>query len=158
GTVAAAIAWFEANPPPGMTIGMRGNGNDEQDLGFQAGSMFHDQPWVQITVVPAGDGVAIRVDAMAVWAPTKPAWAYLKAVDAVDATVLRPAFGPSGTPPLAPTAQRTLTGAPAQHLADAIDALPVMTPGVRSCPADRGFSDHLTFHTQDGRTVEAGVS
>jgi hypothetical protein len=97
-------------------------------------------------VVAQGSGVAVRADAMAIWIPTKPASEYISTVTSVDITVDRPGA--------APTVRRTLTGAPAQHLAAAIDALRVDLPGIRHCPMDRGFTDKLLCHTATGHTID----
>jgi hypothetical protein len=162
GTLADAISYFVANPPTGTTLdgtGTAGNANtntiDEQSLTFlfTAPSAGSEDAQLQIAVVPLGSGVAIRVDAAASWLPTKSAAEYIGLVTSVDVTVYRTALGAGGTP-AAPTVRRTLTGAAAQRLAAAIDALPVDTPGVRHCPSGRGFSDELLFHAA-GRTINA---
>jgi hypothetical protein len=156
GTMSAAIAYFKANPPTGMKLtgtmtGGNANGNtgtgtvDEQGVTFEGPSTTTSQsPQLEITVVPLGGGVGVRVDAMAIWIPTKPASEHIGTVTSVDITVDRRAS--------APTVRRILTGAPAQRLADAVDALPVGTTSVRFCALDRGFSDDLVFHA-GARTI-----
>ena len=53
--------------------------------------------------------------------------------------------------PGAPTVHRTLSGADAQTLADAANALPIPTPGTYSCPAQfAGVTDTLDFRTSTG--------
>src|SRR5262249_15497626 len=132
GTLAEALTFYEAHPPVGLTL--TGTGT----VGGQALRIFtdphakgsFDSPQVEITVITFGAGVAVRADAMAIWIPTKPASAYIGAVSSVDVTVVRPGA--------AETVRRTLTGAAAQRLADAIDALSLAPSGVFSCPMGRG--------------------
>jgi len=157
-TVPGAVGWFRAHPTPGLSCCSTGLSNTEADLTFGWTTPGRGQPCIQITVVADAGGVAIRVDAMEVWNPTKPVWAYIGAVDSVEVMVLRPWPGPVNTRPAAPTVRRTLTGAAAQRLADAVDALQVATSGARSCPPDFGFFDRLTVHTVAGRTVNVRVS
>jgi hypothetical protein len=101
---------------------------------------------VLVAVESLGAGVAVRVDAMAVWIPTRPPDTFIGTVNSVDVTVVRGSA--------APTVTRTLTGAGAQRLADAVDALdPETQVGPRPCPVGMyGFSDTLVFHGP-GRTV-----
>jgi hypothetical protein len=152
GTVDAAIAWFETHPPSGMSVGARGGGVFERYL-FEAGSTVPGEPWVVVAVAATGDGVAIRVDAMALWTLAKPALARIGPVDSVDVTVDRLNIL-MDLRLRAPTVHRTLTGAPAQRLADTIDALLVNPPGQVSCEDETGASDRLIFHTRSGRVVD----
>jgi hypothetical protein len=155
GTLDAAIAWFEAHPPPGLPVSVRGDGPDERYRLFQAADAnFQDQPAATVAVVAAGDGVAFRIDAMAIWTPSRPASAHIGLVDSVDITVVRLDVL-ADLRKRAPTVHRTLTGAPAQRLADAIDALPLYLRGGFGCQVETGSSDQLIFHTRSGATVEA---
>jgi hypothetical protein len=103
-----------------------------------AGEAF-TQASIFVAVVPYPGGVAIRVDATAVWIPTKPASEYIGSVDSVDVTVDR-----GGA---APTVLCRLSGAPARRLAAAVDALrPEPHYGPRPCPLIRNpETDTLLF-------------
>jgi hypothetical protein len=82
---------------------------------------------------------------------------YAGAVTSVDVTVNRGALGSAPNASNAPggsTLHKVLTGAAAQRLANAFDALPVATPSVNSCPMDRGFTDDLVFHSA-AHTIDA---
>jgi hypothetical protein len=146
---ADAITFYRNNRVAGSTeVGSASKGTAVQSVmfGVPAGQAFTG-PTIDVDVVPYQAGVAVRVDAMAVWIPTKPASEYIGSVDSVDVTVDRRGA--------APTVSRTLTGAPAQRLAAAVDALrPEPHYDVRECPNDRGFLDTLVFH-RAGRTITA---
>lgn len=142
GTVPQAFEYFKAHPPAAMgniyatTTSDDPEGREDISFGlFEVGS----PPMVDFAIVAHGAGVAVRVDVATMWVPTKPTGAYLGQVDSVDITVQRPGS-------TVDTVQRTLTGAPAQRLADAIDMLQPSTSGIRHCPMMRGFVDDLVFH------------
>lgn len=146
GTIAAAIAFYQAHPPAGMALTgteSAGPGNAagaEQGLTFEGRSTARTQsPQIQVRVVPYRSGVVVRVDSMAIAVAPKPASASVGAVTSVDVAVLRPHA--------APTVRRTLSGLPAQRLADAVDALPVRPLGQYGCGMDRGFTDQLIFRS-----------
>jgi hypothetical protein len=50
----------------------------------------------------------------------------------------------------ATTVRRTLDAAHARSLAALVNRLPVFGPGVYHCPAYRGWTDMLTFHSPGG--------
>jgi hypothetical protein len=107
---------------------------------------------IYVDVMTYQSGVAVRVDAAAVWIPTKPASEHIGSVDSVDVTVDR-----NGA---APTVGCTLTGAPAQRLAAAVDALrPEPHYGlVLPCPISLdGGTDTLVFHAA-GHSITAAVT
>jgi hypothetical protein len=104
---------------------------------------------IYVDVMTYQSGVAVRVDAAAVWIPTKPASEYIGSVESADVTVDR-----NGA---APIVGCRLTGAPAQRLAAAVDALrPEPHSGlVIPCPLSQyGGTDTLVFHAA-GRTITA---
>jgi hypothetical protein len=154
GTLSDAVAYFKANPPTGTTLtgdGTSSNTNSstvvEENLTFaEFGTNDTQSAEITMSIVPLDRGVGVRADAVAIWIPTKPAAEHIGAVTSVDITINRLTA--------AATVRKTLTGAAAQRLADAVDALQVATPGVWSCPTDRGFSDALVFHAP-GRTIHA---
>jgi hypothetical protein len=149
GTAANVIAYFTTHPPDGMTLTSRGTistgqGDIVELIGFGSALSSAATPGVTVSVTPLADGVGIRIDATAVWQPTKPGSERIGTVTSVDVTVTR------GTS--TPTVSRTLEDPAAQRLADAVDRLSPEAPGVRSCPNDQGFTDALVFHSS-GRTV-----
>jgi hypothetical protein len=148
GTGTEAVAYYRAHPPTGMSLTGEGKtgspGQERFEVIFGNPDVSRDTPWIQISVVAYRDGVAVRVDAMAVWIPTKLARAYIGVVDSVDITVDRRST--------APTIHRTLTGAAAQRLADAVDALQPATPGTYSCANDHGI-DVLLFHSASAAAI-----
>jgi hypothetical protein len=150
GSPAETIAYYKAHPPTGMTITVSGDASDRrtqhQYVVFAPPDASANGIWVQFTVEAAGTGVGLRVDVSAIWVPTKPPSAYLGPVDSVDVTVTRPGFIPNQKSWGAPTVRRTLSGATAQALSAAVDALPMATNATRYCPADHGFVDDLVFH------------
>jgi hypothetical protein len=160
GSIDAAIAYFTAHPPVGSTLDGTGTsggpgGATVNELMFATQSgpatngLADNGVGYLVQVVGNGDGVAVRVDVQAIWVPSKPAVELIGQVSSVAVVVNR-----NGQ---APTVSRTLTGAPAQQLADAIDALQVDGLGTRSCPASFGFVDTLTFDADSGRAVVASV-
>lgn len=148
GTATDALAYLKAHPPTGMSSG--GTGTDTgptyslETLMFSSGG--RDEPSLNITVEAYAGGVAVRADAMGFWTPTKQPSDLIGQVYSVDITL--------GTLSGAdvPMVQRTVTGEAAQRLADAIDALPLATPIIQSCPG-RSYLDRLTFHTS-GRVIQ----
>jgi hypothetical protein len=153
GGLEEAISYLKAHPPEGMNLSSEGRMGDERTNTVDELSVSVDLPdtessffiELQFSVVPFGNGVAVRADAAAIWIPTKRDSEYIGAVDSVDVTVFRMAN--------APTVNRTLGNPAAQKLADAIDALPVATRHPGSCPNNRGYHDELTFHVGP-RTIE----
>ena len=149
GTVTATISYLNWHPPAGMRKsgsgtssgpGMRPN----QSIDFHADTVRS----LQYVVVAYRGGVAIRADAVVLWAPRRVrADSIPVSVTAVDVLVVRQ------DPQLhqgAPTVRRTLTGAPARDLAEFVNRLPRAIPThYTSCPAELGgerWFDRLVFH------------
>ena len=88
-----------------------------------------------VTVAMVGRDVVLRIDAQDVWYPTRPAWSYLVSADTVATVTVW--SGPGGGEP------RTVEvhGVVAAHLRHLVNAMPVGTGGVFSCPAESG--DHV---------------
>jgi hypothetical protein len=158
GDVGAAVDYLKAHPPTGMSFqGWAGGGSDDgQEV------QFTDTPSdpavypleIDYDMSPHNGGIAIRVDAWTVWAPTRPSWSFVPdEATSVDLTVVRDSFNP-GRPELggAPTVQRTLTGDALAQLADVLNALPPRAPeGIHHCPAILvDARDVAVFHTPTG--------
>lgn len=160
GSVDDVLAFYRAHPPDGLTLsGLSSTGNTRTGSVGPESLIFNSpdtdyarEVQVSISVIAMDSGVAVGAYAQAIWIPVRDPDTVLAGVSSVDVVVTRTkAPGRPG----APTVTRTLTGADAQTLTDAINALPVPTPGVFSCPAMfGGITDDLTFVTAAG-TVHA---
>ena len=150
GTVEAAVAWLTAHPPGGLSYVGAGSSSGpgqlpKQDLTFssRASHAAYAQDQLLLSVVPLGNGVAVRADAQAIWLPDRTAASAVPLpVDSVELRITRP-----GTRARA----ATVRGERGEELARAVNALPAVAPGRYSCPAvivGRDSSDVLTFHTR----------
>ena len=81
----------------------------------------------------------------AIWLPTRPASEVLPAVTSVDLTLTRS----NGLP----TVRRTLGVGPATQLAAVVNAIPLTTPSVHSCPPSSAGTNRLVFHTAAGPDI-----
>lgn len=101
---------------------------------------------VSVTALSGGRS-AVRLDAEVTWLPPKPAGDLVPAGAAVLTAVLSHGLNP-GEPghPLTTTRSRAVIAA----IRDRVDALPVASPGVTSCPADFGQTLTLTFFAHAG--------
>jgi hypothetical protein len=154
GNIAAALQFFQDNAPAGLAVGGSSSSNAPvvQALTFDAIGRQWRRPAVytelelEVTVTRLDGGVAIRVDAMAIWLPRRVSNQRIPlSVRSVDVVVDR-----HGS---AATVRRTLGRRDARSLATLINRLAVLTPGPRYCPMNRGFTDTLTFHAQRGDIV-----
>jgi hypothetical protein len=104
-----------------------------------------------VAVAPAPGGVAIRVDAEAIWLPQRPPDEQIPA-GVTSVVLVRIADGNTIGAGL------RMTGA--RRLAAVVNGLPVLAPeDAHSCPAYVGARDKLTFHGPDGAVhVEASTS
>ena len=110
-----------------------------------------------VEVVSAGGGkTAIRVDAQVTWQPPKSASESVpSAASVVTISELRSMLPHTKRPP----APVTITDpAVTKKIAALIDALPVSTLGVASCPAMFGSGIELTFRAKAGGPVLAAVN
>jgi hypothetical protein len=100
---------------------------------------------IEVAPLGSGAGTGIRVDAHAIWLPQRNARQRIPlSVTSVDVVIDRREY--------APTVRRTLPESDARILARIINGLHAETPGILSCPMDRGFVDTLTFHVP-GRVI-----
>lgn len=158
GTMSSALAYVRAHLPTGWVENGSGESTDHgriTSLSLTLAPSGSFEPYatqvdVQIGVAPYQDGVAIRVDAQAIWLPTKPAAALIVDPSSVAVSVERPQHH---------TVHRTLGAAAARRLAARINRLDPDVFGVRSCPMDWGGTDVLRFATRSGTVVaRQGVS
>lgn len=153
GTMAGALGYVRSHLPLGVrpsgSSNSAGNGAAVQGLFFDASGPQWQRPAVctglqlLVAATPYRGGVAIRVDAQAIWLPQRsPSQRIPPGVTSVRVVVNRPGSRP--------TMRRTLGAAEARTLAAVVNHLAVFTPGQYSCPMDRGFTDSLTFHDPHG--------
>lgn len=149
GTVHAALSYFRAHLPAGLSWegGSSSSGPNTatvKGLFFGASGPRWSSPdlaslQLQITAVQLGSSVGIRVDAQSVWLHRRTAAETIPmSVTTVDVVVARPGKDT--------TVRRTLGATAARRLARIVNRLRVGISGARSCPADFGASDRLTFH------------
>jgi len=106
------------------------------------------QPLVEISLVPLGSGVAVRVDAHALWLTPKPASDTVTGAESASVTLHRPAVS-ARHGHLGPKA--------AEHVAALIDGLHLWPPVALPCPASLPHtSDVVVFTTRTG-TVRATI-
>jgi hypothetical protein len=149
GSTSAALAYLRAHLPAGLTADGRGSeyGPDRPTVYTIQGDATGDR-WrrplvytglqLEFSVVRHGHGIAVRVDAQAVWLPPRSAAEHVPANARAVTVVVRRTGG-------TPTVRRTLGASKARSLAALVDRLPVSEPGTVNCPMDRGFTDTLTF-------------
>ena len=110
-----------------------------------------------VEVVSAGGGrTAMRVDAQVTWQPARPGTERVPSAAQVVTITQLPSLLPHSKRPPAPV---TITdSAVTRKIAALVDALPVSTLGVASCPAMLGGGIELTFRAKAASTVLAAVN
>jgi hypothetical protein len=157
-SVTSVLDHFKSHPPqdtkPDGYGSSHGNGGDIDFLTF-AGTVSRTDSvnftGLELLVSLTADrgGAAVRLDTEAIWLPRRTAADRVAlTVTSVDVTVDR-----NGS---AETVTRTLAQEQARALARAINGLAVTPPGIRICPADRGFVDALRFRASSG-VIDANV-
>lgn len=153
GTMASVLAYVRTHLPTGWiesgsdSSGDRGRTTSMGVMLEVAGTGHLDYASnvdVQIDTAPYRGGAAVRVDAQAIWLPTKPAGAIITEPTSVVVAVERPKHR---------TLHRTLGATDASALAKAINRMAPDVAGPRSCPADFGGTDVLRFTTPTGALV-----
>jgi hypothetical protein len=146
GSAAEAINYFDSHPPMGLTVS--GHAQVNGATFAVTGVTFddatpaaeYDQAQLVVTVAERDGHVDVRADAQAIWLPSRGADDMITGtVTSIDVTIDRRGR--------LPTVDRTLSGADAQSLVTTINALRVVSPGTRHCPADMGGEDRLVVHT-----------
>jgi hypothetical protein len=163
----AVYGWFLAHPPTGLT--RAGDGMASQRCTGAAGScvttryVWYSRPPVpgvltqrSLEISVAGDGAglaAVRVDAVDVWVPARPASERIPAsAKVVTITPVR-GIGPvTGARPVTITDPATVA-----RIAAVIDSLPVFPPGSYNCGMDQGRGMRLTFRAAAGGPMLAVI-
>ncbi|WP_188940543.1 hypothetical protein [Nakamurella endophytica] len=147
---ATAQAWVHAHLPAGARVGW--TDLTRSPAAFQAwlpgGGCPCQWPEVQVVVVPAGGGSAVRVDADALWVPSRTV-AETVGDDVVSVDVVRSERGA--------VLRRSLSASAARPVARALDALPVGAPTVVAggpSEGDTGATARLVFHRAAGPAVD----
>ena len=127
----------EPTSPPSIAV------VHERDVTFSLparGRAFQSRQ-VLVSVSPSGKHeVTLRVDAQVVWIPTRETWSYVpRAVSFATATVWNGAGRTSTT--IATSSNRSEVA----KLRRLVNAMPVATSGVTSCPAESGQQFRLEF-------------
>lgn len=148
----ATAAFLQAHPPRGLQLIGRGYGSQNGHVTSRAVTDAVASPRPELssielvfTVAPRSHGRSeVRVDAQAVWQPTRPASERVPAgMHAV--TITRS----TDTPPRRARRRVVTTPARVTRLARIINRLPVAVPGTRSCPAG-GVTYRLVFAASPG--------
>lgn len=168
GTIDAVLAWVKAHPPAGFTLGGSGASSDPSgitsrfyqfDLPPLPGVLQSRSLYVSAARDGAG-GTALRVDSLVTWLPAKSPAERIPAAARIVTITAMPAVG--GTPvrpirafyrPVTVDNRTTVT-----KIAKVIDGLPLMPPGVFSCPFDNGQGLRLTFRATERGPVLATVT
>jgi hypothetical protein len=160
GTPAAVVAYVAAHPPAGATCAQPGGGDtpsvgyvsDECSLPQVAGVLDERALLVVATRLPGGS-TGLRADAQAVWLVPRSATERIPA-GARRLVVSVTTLGRPHRRPVTVTSRRRI-----DRVRALLDALPLVQPGVRSCPAGRGVRIRLAFYARGGRTplAVAGV-
>jgi len=150
-----AVAYVLAHPPvdlryrgPGGTV--YPDGRERRDLTFidmQEHSTAFTGAQLTISLIETPSGVAGRVDAQAVWLPTRSANTQVPLpIESIDVARHSGSGGP---------VSRTITGQQATDLAVKVNSVRAANPGVRSCPGETTPPDYdlLTFHSRSARTT-----
>jgi hypothetical protein len=150
-----AESWFGAHPPSGAKPGAWTAGSGP-DVVVARSFDFPDQDGYQerslmMSAVSYHGGALLRVDAMEVHVGQRSARNQVpSAASRLEARVLLP-----GRPPVT----RTVTDpATVRQIAALTNALPLLPPGTRNCPAETGGSLTLDFSTPAPRTPAATVT
>ena len=162
GTMDATLAWITAHRPVGFAFGGSGYSSDRSGVTnrFDQFTLPNvpnviSERSLYVTVASDGAGsTALRVDSQVSWLPQKSPAERIPAAAKVVTILAEPGLAGGGPvrevtrfhPPVTVTNPATVT-----KIAKVVDGLPLMPPGVFSCPADNGQGLRLTFRaTKDG--------
>jgi hypothetical protein len=136
GTVDSVVAYAQAHPPKGLVANGSGSGSDgSAEVSFEGQpTVDYDGPSVDVEAIPAGSGVAVRVDAQVVWLPVRTAAEFVPST-VTGATAVRTG---------ATNATVQVSSTEARSLARLIDALATRAPGERHCPSI-SYTTAITF-------------
>jgi hypothetical protein len=168
GTMDSVLGWITAHRPAGLALGGSGASSDrsgvisrfaEFSLPPVSGVLAERSLYMSVARDGA-DGVALRVDSLVTWLPRKsPAERIPAAAKVVTITEIPGASAGPVRPVSHFYPPATVTdGATVTKIAEVVDGLPLMPPGVFSCPADNGQGLRLTFRATRGGPVLADVT
>jgi hypothetical protein len=109
--------------------------------------------WLEVSAATVDGRTVMRVDAMVLWLPPRPANTFIPTTTTEVTVVFQP--GSLGLSPQKPLAPVTSTDpAKVAAIVDALNKAPILPPGeaARPCPADTGVSVNVTF-LRAGRIV-----
>jgi hypothetical protein len=165
GTMDAALAWVRAHAPAGFTLGGSGSTTDASVVTSRF-DMFSLPPVpsvlaersLYVSVARDGsDSTAMRVDSQVSWLPVKsPAERIPSAAKVVTILALPAASGSPVRPITRMFLPATITNpATVTKIAEVVDGLQLMPPGVFHCPFSNGQGMRLTFRATKGGPVLA---
>jgi hypothetical protein len=161
GGMDAALSWVAAHVPAGFTLGGSGSTGsrgatlsefDQFELPPVANVLSERSLLVSVASDGAGS-TAMRVDSEAAWLPTKSPGERIPAAAKVVTITPVLGVGPGAGQTAGPDDRPVTVTDPATvaKIAGIIDALPLMPPGVFSCPLSTGQALLMTFRaTKDG--------
>jgi hypothetical protein len=149
GTVQDTLTYIKAHPPTGTTgIGIGSgdaSGNGESVSFDMTATSDYADPQLMILVSADAGGVAVRVDAQAIWRPTRSAAETLDAATVTAVSVENVGFGGSG-----PSGSSvSLTKAQVRQVVDLLNGLDTAVPVEYHCPPIT-ITRTLTFDTATG--------
>lgn len=165
GTMDSVLAWVKAHPPKGLSL--TGAGASSGPSGITSRFYEFSLPPVpgvllsrSLYVSVASDGpdrTALRVDSEVAWLPAKPAAEHIPA----SARLVTITAVPGASAGRVRHVHRPVTitsRAVVAKIATVVDDLPLMPPGVFSCPAGNGLGLRLAFRAVKGGPVLAQVT
>jgi hypothetical protein len=169
GSMDATLAWVTAHRPAGFALGGSGWSSDRSVITsrfdeFTRPNVPNVLSQLSLYVSVASDGAggtALRVDSQASWLPQKSRAERIPSAARVVTILGMPGLSGGGPiraatrfhPPVTITDPATVT-----KIAKVVDGLPLMPPGVFSCPADNGQGVRLTFRATRNGPVLAQVT
>jgi hypothetical protein len=166
GTMDAALAWVKAHSPSGFTFGGSGSASGPSGVTVRFDQFtlppvpdVIQQRSLYVSVASDGDGTAMRVDSQVNWLPAKspaervPAQARVVTITAIPGSGTAPGVTPVRERPVTVTDPVTVT-----KIADVVNGLPLMPPGVFNCPFSNGEGLRLTFRATGSGPVLAQVT
>ena len=149
---AQVLAFVTRHPPAGTTSSGSGVVGDIRSVTFLGSAWPPSSGWPEdvVSVTAVGTGTGIRVDADAIWIPSRTAAETVpEDVDSVDVTLL---YRPTDV-------HRTLGRADARRIGAALNKLapspPVYVSG--GLAGDTGHVDYLVFHTDRQPDIEVNL-
>ncbi|MEY9857696.1 hypothetical protein ABH935_003304 [Catenulispora sp. GAS73] len=151
------LAWVKAHPPTGSALSGGGSGSGPGFVTFSFPGPGRAN-WLIVTPQSAADGrTIIRLDASAVWTPSRPSGSTLGyTATSVSVVTVNP-MNPQFALPADETATHTSTDPAVVHqVVDLLNALQPPVPGTKNCAADMGITVRITLPGLATAAAQAG--